>query len=66
MLASEARLGYAASLEALKKFDEAITAYGEVSDDAKSPAYVAAQSGIVRSLAANGKKDEPERRLRHL
>ncbi len=66
VLASEARLGYAASLEALKRFDEAITAYGEVSDDAKSPAYVAAQSGIVRSLAANGKKDEAEKKIETL
>lgn len=55
-LAPEARLGYAASLEAQQKFSEAIDAYNSVNASHGSPADFAANFGIARCTAANGDK----------
>lgn len=55
-LADEARLGLAASEEALQEFQQAIADYRAISAPAGSPAAIMAKLGEARSLAASGDK----------
>lgn len=55
-LAQEARLGYAASQEALKEFQEAIESYRGIDAAEGSPIHLLAKMGEARSLAASGDK----------
>lgn len=54
--ADEARLGLAASEEALQEFQQAIADYRAISAPAGSPAAIMAKLGEARSLAASGDK----------
>ena len=56
LLAPQARLGYAASLESARKFEEAKVAYGELAKDTASLVYPEATLGYARCLAALGDK----------
>lgn len=55
-LATSAKLGLAASHEALQEFQQAIAAYRDVGAPAGSPAAFLAKMGQARALAASGDK----------
>lgn len=55
-LAEEAKLGLAASLEALEKFAEAKAVYESVESATGAPAWALARLGSARCLAASGDK----------
>lgn len=55
-LVQEAKLGYAASQEALQEFQQAIESYRGIDAKAGSPISVYAKMGEARSLAASGDK----------
>lgn len=55
-LAAEAKLGLAASQEALREFQQAIDTYRGIGAEAGSPVYFLAKMGEARSLAASGDK----------
>lgn len=55
-LADEARLGLAASEEALQEFQQAIADYRAIAAPAGSPVAIMAKLGEARSLAASGDK----------
>lgn len=57
-LLTQAKLGSASSLEALKKFDEAIAVYDEIISSSTTHERVLATCGKARCLAATEKKDE--------
>ena len=65
-LADEARLGYAAALEAQKKFDEAKAAYAAIAPAEPTPASILANIGIARCLAATGAKADAKAALETL
>lgn len=56
ILAPQAKLGYAASLEAEQKFDDAKAAYADLAKDTSSVVYPEAIMGQARCLAAQGEK----------
>lgn len=55
-LIQEAKLGLAASHEALREFQQAIDGYRSIGAEAGSPVYFLAKMGEARSLAASGDK----------
>lgn len=55
-LIQEAKLGLAASQEALREFQQAIDGYRSIGAEAGSPVYFLAKMGEARSLAASGDK----------